>query len=257
MSSGTTPRYERHTLSDEKDSTDVVLKVSGMDVGYGGVPVIHNVSLELTRGTIGCVVGPNGAGKSTLLMGITGDAIRSAGRVELGGVDITSCAPDELARRGLGWVPQLKDAFSALTVRENLEMGGYSIKKRAVAARVDEVVEFFPVLERLLGRMAGQLSGGERKILALGRALMARPSVLLLDEPTASLSPEMAHIVLGEYVRRLSDDGATVLMVEQRAIEALNVADWGYVMSGGRMRVSAPAQEILKRDDVAAIFLGE
>jgi ABC-type branched-subunit amino acid transport system ATPase component len=228
-------------------------EVSG---GYAGHPVVREVSLGLRRGEIACIIGPNGAGKSTLVRCVTGDAQLLGGRVWLDGVDITAVPADRLVGRGLGWVPQLQDVFPTLTVRENLEMGGYTLRAGAVHARVAEVMDLFPMLTALATRLANRLSGGERKILALGRAIMTRPGVMLLDEPTAGLSPEMARVVLQDYVRALAGAGVAVLLIEQRAVEAAAVADWVHVMVGGRLRVSEPASAVTGWDDIGRLFLG-
>jgi ABC-type branched-subunit amino acid transport system ATPase component len=224
--------------------------------GYAGHAVVRDVSLELRRGEIACIIGPNGAGKSTLVRCVTRDAQLLGGQVWLDGADITRVPADRLARHGLGWVPQLKDVFPALTVRENLEMGGYTLRSSAVQARVGEVMDLFPTLAALAPRLASRLSGGERKILALARAIMARPAVMLLDEPTASLSPEMARTVLQDQVRALADAGVAVLLIEQRAVEAAAVADWVHVMAGGRLRVSEPASAVGGWEDIGRLFLG-
>jgi ABC-type branched-subunit amino acid transport system ATPase component len=165
------------------------LVMDSVSAGYAGHEVVHEVSLAVGRGQIACVVGPNGAGKSTLLRAITGDAQFLGGRVWLGGEEISRTPSNRLIKRGLAWVPQVDDVFTTLTVRENLELGGYLLPRKRVAARVEEMLDTFPLLAALRSRVAGRLSGGERKLLAIARALMPAPSALLLDEPTAGLSP--------------------------------------------------------------------
>lgn len=233
-----------------------LLQVEDLSAGYGRDPVISGISLRLRAGEIACIIGPNGAGKSTLIKAITSEAVTFGGRVSLRGQDITRLRAAELARRGVGWVPQLNDAFSTLTVRENLEMGGYLMPPRDVSARIDEVLGLFPILRPLEHRVAGKLSGGERKVLALGRALMPGPSVLLLDEPTASLSPEMSRLVLEDYIGALAAQGVGMVLVEQRAVAALKISDWGYVLIGGRLTVQGRAGELLERGDMGSVFLG-
>jgi len=203
-----------------------------------------------------CVIGPNGAGKSTLIKAITGDAKLFGGRIFVEGLDVTGWDGSRLPELGVGWVPQLRDTFSTLTVRENLEVGGYLLSRKVRQARIDEVIEVFPRLSQLLNRQTSKLSGGERKLVALGRALMPKPKILLLDEPTASLSPEMSNIVLNEYLGGVTLHGVAVLMIEQRAVDALMVAEWAYVMIGGRLRVSAPAADLRSRTDLGQLFLG-
>jgi ABC-type branched-subunit amino acid transport system ATPase component len=177
--------------------------------------------------------------------------------VLLGGEDISQTPGNQLVRRGLAWVPQLDDVFATLTVRENLELGGYLLPRKQVRQRVREVLDVFPLLGGLAGRVAGRLSGGERKLLAIARALMPTPSVVLLDEPTAGLSPEMTDLVLNVHITELGKRGVAVLLVEQRALEAIAIASHVHVMVGGLVRVSRPAGEIRDWDELARLFLGE
>jgi len=243
-------------LPDSSAGRGTLLSLDGICGGYAGHAVVKDVSLELKRGEIACIIGPNGAGKSTLVRCVTGDAELLAGRVRLNEADITGVRADRLVRLGLGWVPQLQDVFPTLTVRENLEVGGYTLKAAEAQLRVAEVMDLFPMLRTLSTRPASRLSGGERKILALGRAIMTRPAVLLLDEPTASLSTEMARVVLQDCVRALAGEGVAVLLIEQRAVEAVAVADWVHVMVGGTLRVSKPASVVASWEDIGRLFLG-
>ena len=231
--------------------------IDGVCAGYGTHEVVHDVSFTVAAGEISCVVGPNGAGKSTLLRGITRDAQLLGGRVLLRGEDISQTPGNELVRRGLAWVPQLNDVFATLTVRENLELGGYVLERKQVAERVREVLDAFPLLGALANRVAGRLSGGERKLLAIARALIPEPSVVLLDEPTAGLSPEMTDLVMKRHITELSARGVAVLLVEQRAIEAISISSHVHVMVGGVVRVSRPAAELRDWDELARLFLGE
>lgn len=240
----------------ENQTETPLLQVDDLTAGYGRDPVVTGISLRFRAGEIICIIGPNGAGKSTLIKAITNEAVTLSGHVALRGRDITRLRAAELARLGVGWVPQLNDVFSTLTVRENLEMGGYQMPPRDVSERIEELLMLFPILRPLEHRTAGKLSGGERKVLALGRALMPKPSVLLLDEPTASLSPEMSRLVLEDCVRALATQGVGVLLVEQRAVAALEISHWGYVLVGGRLAVEGPAGELLKRGDMGSVFLG-
>jgi ABC-type branched-subunit amino acid transport system ATPase component len=233
------------------------LMIDGVSAGYANHAVVRDVSLSVGAGEISCVVGPNGAGKSTLLRGITRDAQLLGGRVLLSGEDISQTPGNELVQRGLAWVPQLDDVFATLTVRENLELGGYLLARKQVRQRVREVLEVFPLLGGLADRVAGRLSGGERKLLAIARALMPTPSVVLLDEPTAGLSPEMTDLVLNVHITELSQRGVAVLLVEQRALEAIAIASHVHVMVGGLVRVSRPAEEIRDWEELARLFLGE
>jgi ABC-type branched-subunit amino acid transport system ATPase component len=233
------------------------LVIDEVSAGYANHAVVREVSLTVSAGEIACVVGPNGAGKSTLLRGITRDAQLLGGRVLLGGEDISQTPGNELVRRGLAWVPQLDDIFATLTVRENLELGGFLLPRKEVAQRVREVLDVFPLLGGLANRVAGRLSGGEHKLLAIARALMPEPSVVLLDEPTAGLSPEMTDLVLRTHIAELAKRGVAILLVEQRALEAIAIASHVHVMVAGAVRVSRPASEIHDWDELARLFLGE
>src|SRR5260370_500981 len=201
------------------------LRADGITAGYGGDPVIRNVGVRADAGPVVSVVGPNGHGKSTVLKAITGVLRLLAGQVRINGRDVTGLAPEEMARAGVGYVPQVDDVFAPLTVRENLEMGGYLLDRADLPSRMEGVLAVFPRLGTMLRRPAGKLSGGERKMLAMGRVLMLRPAVFLLDEPTANLAPAIAHSLLGEHVRQLAEEGAAVLIVEQRARAVLAVSD--------------------------------
>jgi ABC-type branched-subunit amino acid transport system ATPase component len=238
------------------NGTIPALALEAVSAGYGGHEVVHEVSLSIQPGHISCLVGPNGAGKSTLLRAITGDAQFIGGRVCLAGEDISRTPSNELVGRGLAWVPQLDDVFSTLSVRENLELGGYLLRGRA-AVRVHEVLELFPLLAGLTSRVAGKLSGGERKLLAIARALMTSPSVLLLDEPTAGLSPEMTNLVLGEQIPLLRESGVAILLVEQRALEAIEISSRVHVMVSGMIRATRAADDVRDWDELAGLFLGE
>ncbi len=232
------------------------LVAENVTAGYGPTPTIREVTVQVARGEIVCVLGPNGAGKSTLMKAITGKLPHMTGRVLLDGMDVSGLRNDQLAGRGLGYVPQVNDVFDTLSVLENLEVGAYLLPRSAIARNVDRVTEIFPAIAGMRDRTASKLSGGERKMVAIARALMLSPNVLLLDEPTANLSVELASVVLREHVRRLADAGCAVLLVEQRALEALRVSDHGYILVGGSVEVEAPARELVERQDIGEIFLG-
>jgi len=176
------------------------------------VPVVRDVSISVGKGEIVAVIGPNGAGKSTMLKSLVGILKLSGGKILLGADDVTGHPPEDLAKRGVGYVPQVQDIFEPLSVRENLEMGGYLLKDSAIDGRIKEVCDVFPLLAPMMRRRADKLSGGERKMLAIGRVLMLDPRVLILDEPTANLAPILADAVLREQVRRLADAGKAVLL---------------------------------------------
>jgi len=232
------------------------LRAERITSGYGGVPVIRDVTIAVGPGEVVAIIGPNGAGKSTLLKSLVGILRVTGGRVLLGEDDLTNHPPEELARRGVGYVPQVNDIFEPLSVLENLEMGGYLLDARQIRARVEEVGRVFPLLPPLLKRRADKLSGGERKMLAIARVLMLDPQVLILDEPTANLSPKLADSLLREHVRGLGDAGKAVLMVEQRARAALQVADWASVLVSGANRLEGRPSELLGRGDFEELFLG-
>jgi ABC-type branched-subunit amino acid transport system ATPase component len=235
---------------------DPTLKAEGITSGYGGVPVIRDVSISVGPGEIVAVIGPNGAGKSTLLKSLVGILRLDSGRILLGTDDVTGHPPEDLARRGVGYVPQVQDIFEPLSVKENLEMGGYLLKDSQIPARIKQVCEVFPALTALMKRRADKLSGGERKMLAIGRVLMLDPRICILDEPTANLAPALADTLLREHVRRLAEVGKAVLLVEQRARAALEIANWTLVLVSGVTRLEGRPHELLERPDFEELFLG-
>ncbi len=232
------------------------LATEGLVAGYGDVEVIRGVDLQVHAGQLVAVVGPNGAGKSTLLKAILGLARVMGGRVLADGREISGWRLDRLARLGIGYVPQTDDVFDSLRVSENLAMGGYLLGKAQRAERAEQVLAIFPPLRDKLHRYVGTMSGGERKMTAIARALMLAPRVLILDEPTAGLSAELTDAVLTEQVRALADHGHAVLLVEQKARAALRLADTAAVLVQGRVAMSAPAGEVLASPEMAEIFLG-
>jgi ABC-type branched-subunit amino acid transport system ATPase component len=233
-----------------------LLRAEGVTAGYGGVPVIQDVSLSVGPGEIVAIIGPNGAGKSTLLKALVGILRVTSGRIMLGDEEVTNRRPEELARRGVGYVPQVQDIFEPMTVLENLEMGGYLLPAATIRARVPEVVEVFPALKPMLKRRADKLSGGERKMLAIARVLMLDPKVLILDEPTANLAPQLADKLLREQVNGLGALGKAVLLVEQRARAALEIAAYTSVLVSGSIRMEGQPGELLDRQDFEELFLG-
>jgi ABC-type branched-subunit amino acid transport system ATPase component len=243
-------------LSAERNSRGLPLRATGVTAGYGGDPVIRNVTVRADPGEVVSLVGANGSGKSTFLKSLVGVVRVSAGTVVIGETDMTRKAPEEVARAGVGYVPQIDDVFGPLTVRENLEMGGYLLPARDVKARIDEVTTVFPRLAAMLTRSAGKLSGGERKMLAMGRVLMLQPAVFLLDEPTANLAPAIARTLLEEHVRALAASGAAVLVVEQRARAVLAISDRTYVLAGGEVRMEGTPAELAASPAFVESFLG-
>lgn len=232
------------------------LVVTDLAAGYNRVPIIRGVSLTVGRGEVVTVVGPNGAGKSTLVKAVMGVIGALEGEVRVGETRISGLRADQVARAGVGYVPQVRDVFGALTVRENLEMGATTLPRREVADRIESVVEAYPQLAGMLARNASKLSGGERKMVAIGRVLMTQPSVVILDEPTAGLSPKLASQLLESYVSGLARRGAAVLLIEQRARQALGISNFAYVLAAGTVKFASPADELLARDDLGRVFLG-
>jgi ABC-type branched-subunit amino acid transport system ATPase component len=233
-----------------------VLRASKVSAGYDGRAIVHEVDIEATPGKVVSIVGPNGSGKSTLLKSLAGVVPVLGGSVTLGESAITNLPPEKIATLGVGYVPQIDDVFPPLTVKENLEIGGYLLARHEIAARIESVLEFFPRLKSMMSRRAGKLSGGERKMLAIGRVLMLTPSVLVLDEPTANLAPLVATQLLEEYIRGFADSGSTVLLVEQRAKAALRISDWTLVLGGGRVVLSGSPGELEGNPVFVESFLG-
>jgi len=231
-----------------------LLSAKELTAGYSAVPVISGVSVDVAPGEIALVIGPNGAGKSTLIKSLNGELALLSGSVHLAGADISGLSENLRAARGLGYVPQSRDVFPTLTVTENLEMGGYRLPPREVQARLAEIFGRFPQLARLRKRLAQTLSGGERKLLAIARALVPEPTTLMLDEPTANLSPAVATLVLEEVVTGLAEAGRAILLIEQRLALALDVATWVYVLVDGKPRFSGSAASFKELPDMGAVF---
>jgi branched-chain amino acid transport system ATP-binding protein len=232
------------------------LRAEDIRAGYGAGDIIHGISVSVAPGAVASVVGPNGSGKSTLLKALAGVIRPSSGRVLAGDRDITGLPSEEVARAGVGYVPQTDDVFAPLTVRENLEMGGYLLPGGEVSARVEHVVGVFPRLGQMLTRRAGRLSGGERKMLAMGRVLMVQPAVFLLDEPTANLAPQVAAELLTGHVRTLAEAGAAVLVVEQRARAVLAISDYTYVLGGGQVLMADTPARLAASEEFTESFFG-
>jgi ABC-type branched-subunit amino acid transport system ATPase component len=243
-------------LSAELTLPGVPLRARGITAGYGGDPVIRDITVQTSPGEVVSLVGPNGSGKSTLLKSLVGVVRVTSGTVQVGDRDLTNAAPEEVARAAVGYVPQVDDVFAPLTVRENLEMGGYLLRRKQIAEHIERVLAVFPRLGGMLGRSAGKLSGGERKMLAMGRVLMLDPGVFLLDEPTANLAPQVATALLTEHVRKLAASGAAVLIVEQRARAVLAISDRTYVLGGGEVRMVGTPAELSASPDFVESFLG-
>ena len=235
--------------------TAPALVADGLTSGYGEVPIIRDISIQVGHNEIVTIIGPNGAGKSTLLKAVFGYLPSWDGRVPLVGDDVTGLSPEKLVRRGLAYVPQTNNVFPSLTIRENLAMGGFT-RTDGVKNRIDWVFELFPVLAERPRERAGRLSGGQRQTLALARALMLEPAVLLLDEPSASLSPLMVDTVFASVIE-INRRGTAVLMVEQNARRALAISHRGYVLANGQNRLEGSGSELLESDEVRRLYLGE
>jgi branched-chain amino acid transport system ATP-binding protein len=233
---------------------EAVLSTTALTAGYGGPPIIEDISLTIRPGQITAIVGPNGAGKSTLLKALVGVLRVSRGDVYVQGQKTTNTPPEKLVKRGLGYVPQVSNVFPDLTVRENMEMGAYT-RRRGVDARIDELCVLFPDLGTSLRRRAGMLSGGQRSMLAMARALMLKPVVMLLDEPSAGLSP-LLQDTLWEQIERISATGVGICVVEQNTRRTLRHAHWAYILVLGRNRLDGPAQELLHDESVVELYIG-
>jgi ABC-type branched-subunit amino acid transport system ATPase component len=237
-----------------EQAPEVVLRAEGLTAGYGGPPIIEDVSLTVYAKKITAIVGPNGAGKSTLLKALSGVLKASSGEVHVLGRKTTNTPPEKLVKRGLGYVPQVSNVFPDLTVRENLEMGAYT-RRRGVGRRINELCELFPDLGASLRRRAGMLSGGQRSMLAMARALMLQPAVMLLDEPSAGLSP-ILQAALWEQIEKIAATGVGICVVEQNTRRTLRHAHWGYILVLGRNRLDGPAQELLHDESVVELYVG-
>jgi branched-chain amino acid transport system ATP-binding protein len=225
-----------------------------MTGGYGGADILHGCDIAVDKGEIVVIVGPNGAGKSTAMKAMFGMLKLRHGRVTLDGAEITGLSPQDRVKAGMGFVPQNNNVFTTMTVQENLEMGAY-IREDDFSETLEQVFDLFPVLKEKRRQPAGELSGGQRQQVAVGRALMTKPSVLMLDEPTAGVSP----IVMDELFDRIIDvasTGIAILMVEQNARQALAIADRGYVLVQGRNRFADTGEALLANAEVRASFLG-
>jgi len=231
-----------------------LLRAEGLVGGYGGNDILNGVDLSVAGHEIAVIVGPNGAGKSTAMKAIFGLLKLRLGRVRLDDDDITDEPPDRLVRRGMAYVPQERNVFPNLTVNENLEMGAF-VRRDDIRAALDQVYALFPALREKRRQPAGELSGGQRQMVAIGRALMIEPRLLLLDEPTAGLSPRIIDEIF-ERVVAINKAGVGILMVEQNARQALAFASKGFVLAGGRNRYTGTGKELIADPEVAKSFLG-
>ena len=238
-------------------SAQPILRLANIESSYGPITAIRGVSLDLMPGQIVTVLGANGAGKTTILKTISGVIAPQKGSIEFEGRRIESMEPDKVVRLGISHVPEGREVFPFLSIRDNLRMGAYIRRdQRQIAQDLEKVFDYFPVLRERQDQLAGQLSGGQQQMLAISRALMSRPKVLLLDEPSLGLSPLLVKEIF-TIIRRLNtDDGVSILLVEQNAHMALQLANYGYVMSVGRIVMQDEARHLAASDEVRKAYLG-
>ena len=231
-----------------------LLEACGVVAGYGETEILHGVSITVDEGEVVTIIGPNGCGKSTLMKAIVGLVRVRTGSVTFRGQEISSSPPETIVRTGLCYVPQTNNVFPSLSIRENLEMGAF-VRRDDFRGRIDDMFQVFPDLAVQPGRKAGSLSGGQRQMLAIARALMLDPTLLMLDEPSAGLSPAMMDNVF-ERVREINQTGVALLMVEQNARQALGMSHRGYVLVAGEKRLEDTGRDLLNNPEVASLYLG-
>ncbi len=231
-----------------------LLEANGVVAGYGETEILHGVSIAVEAGEVVTIIGPNGCGKSTLMKAIVGLVPVRSGSVTFKGSIISGLPPEKIVRTGLCYVPQTNNVFPSLTIRENLEMGAF-VRKDDYRGRIDEMMQLFPDLTRDPGRKAGSLSGGQRQMLAIARALMLDPALLLLDEPSAGLSPATMNTVF-DRIHDINRTGVSVLLIEQNARDALGMSDRGYILVAGEKRLEDTGQDLLDNPEVASLYLG-
>ncbi|MBK6323046.1 ABC transporter ATP-binding protein [Candidatus Aalborgicola defluviihabitans] len=238
-------------------TTNILLKVTGLKVSYGGIQAVKGVDFEVHEGELVSLIGSNGAGKTTTMKAITGSLPINSGDIEYLGKSIRGQGPWDLVKQGLAMVPEGRGVFTRMTIIENLHMGAYiRTDKAGIAADIDKIFGIFPRLKERRDQLAGTMSGGEQQMLAMGRALMSRPKVLLLDEPSMGLSPIMVDKIF-EVVKDVYSQGVTVLLVEQNASRALALANRGYVMESGIVTLTGKGEDMLNDPRVRAAYLGE
>jgi len=231
-----------------------LLQVEGVRVGYSEVDILHGVNLTLEEGKIVSVIGPNGAGKSTLLKTIFGLLQPKEGKIFFEGDDITRLKPEKIVQKGISFVPQVENVFPSMSVHENLEMGAF-IRSDDFSHKFEEIYALFPVLQEKKNQKVGHLSGGQRQMVAMGRALMLDPKIILLDEPSAGLAPLLVANIF-EMIRKINANGISIIIVEQNAREALKMADHGYVLAMGENVLDDTGEALLVNENVGKLYLG-
>lgn len=234
----------------------ILLKVSGIETFYGKIQALKGVSLEVEQGKIVTILGANGAGKTTTMKSIAGLLKPKQGKIEFLGENVTGLRPDQLLKKGIALVPEGRAILSGMTVMENLEMGAYQRKDHEIEKDIENVMNHFPILKERKTQLGGTLSGGQQQMLAIARALLAKPKLLLLDEPSMGLAPLVVADIF-KIIREIKSDGTTVLLVEQNAKQALKVADYGYVMETGKIIIEGKADDLLKDPRIVEAYLGK
>lgn len=233
----------------------ILLKVSGIETFYGKIQALKGVSLEVEQGKIVTILGANGAGKTTTMKTIAGLLKPKLGTVEFLGEDVTSLRPDQLVKKGIALVPEGRAILSSMTVMENLEMGAYHRNDKEIGKDIEDVMKHFPILKERKNQLGGTLSGGQQQMLAIARAILSRPKLLLLDEPSMGLAPLIVADIF-KIIREIKDAGTTVLLVEQNAKQALKVADYGYVLETGKVIISGKSETLLEDPRIVEAYLG-
>lgn len=232
-----------------------MLRIQNVNTHYGPIQALHDVSVDVNQGEIVTLIGANGAGKTTLMMTICGDPQATSGSVEFDGEEIVGVPTSKIMQKGLAIVPEGRRVFSGMTVEENLSMGGYFRDKAEAAQTIEHVLELFPRLRERYSQRAGTMSGGEQQMLAIGRAMMSKPRMILLDEPSLGLAPIIIQQIF-DIIQTLRDEGVTIFLVEQNANQALRIADRGYVLEHGRVVLEGTGADLLINEDVQKAYLG-
>ncbi|WP_042347623.1 ABC transporter ATP-binding protein [Bacillus massiliigorillae] len=233
-----------------------MLKVTGIETYYGKIQALKGVSLEVEQGKIVTILGANGAGKTTTMKSIIGLLTPKQGKVEFQGQNITGLRPDQLLKKGIALVPEGRAILSSMTVLENLEMGAYHRNDKEIGKDIEEVMQHFPILKERKEQLGGTLSGGQQQMLAIARAILSRPKLLLLDEPSMGLAPLIVADIF-KIIKQIKNDGTTVLLVEQNAKQALKIADYGYVLETGKVIIEGKADELLQDSRIVEAYLGK